>query len=385
MKADWNYPTSVRVGAGRLSELPEACRELGMVAPLLVTDPGLAEMPMIRRALHFCREAGLPCGLFSAIKANPTGANVEAGAEAFRAGRHDGVIAFGGGSALDAGKAIALVANQRRGLWEFEDIGDNWARADARAIAPVVALPTTAGTGSEVGRVSVITHEAERRKVIVFHPRMLPGIAILDPELTAGLPPGLTAATGMDALSHNLEAYCSPAYHPLAEGIAVEGVRLVKENLPTAVSDGNDLAARTQMLVASTMGATAFQRGLGAMHALAHPLGARYDAHHGMLNAVLMPYVLEANRPAIETRIARLGRWLGLPDDFAGFLRWILELREELGIPHDLRALGIDEACLPTIGEEAAADPSAATNPVAHDAEAYREICRRALDGALEG
>ena len=280
MRADWNYPTAIRAGRGRIAELPAACREFGMRAPLLVTDPGLAQLPMIAEALAACERAGLAAAVFSDIKPNPTGENIYAGAEAFRNGRHDGVIAFGGGSGLDAGKAVAVIARQKCTLWDLEDIGDNWLRADPARIAPLVAAPTTAGTGSEVGRAALIVNEDERRKVIIFHPKMLPGCVILDPELSAGLPPLLTAATGMDALSHNLEAYCSPLFHPMAEGIALEGMRLIKQHLPDAVENGADLNARAHMLVASSMGAAAFQRGLGAMHALAHPLGALYDAHH---------------------------------------------------------------------------------------------------------
>ena len=293
--ANWNYPTSVKVGAGRASELPQWCASLGMKRPLLVTDPGLAALPMTVKLLDSCRSAGLDAGLFHAIKGNPTGKNVDDGVAAFKAGGHDGVIAFGGGSALDAAKAIALMAGQDRPLWDFEDVGDNHLRVNVAGMAPVVAIPTTAGTGSEVGRASVITDEREHVKRIIFHAKMLPAVVILDPELTVGLPPKITAATGMDALSHSLEAYCSPFYHPMAVGIAVEGIRLVKDYLPRACENGSDLEARLQMLVASSMGATAFQRGLGAMHALAHPLGALYDAHHGLLNAILMPYVLRAN------------------------------------------------------------------------------------------
>ena len=263
--ANWNYPTSVKVGAGRASELPQWCASLGMKRPLLVTDPGLAALPMTVKLLDSCRSAGLDAGLFHAIKGNPTGKNVDDGVAAFKAGGHDGVIAFGGGSALDAAKAIALMAGQDRPLWDFEDVGDNHLRVNVAGMAPVVAIPTTAGTGSEVGRASVITDEREHVKRIIFHAKMLPAVVILDPELTVGLPPKITAATGMDALSHSLEAYCSPFYHPMAVGIAVEGIRLVKDYLPRACENGADMEARLQMLVASSMGATAFQRGLGAM------------------------------------------------------------------------------------------------------------------------
>ena len=383
MNANWNYPTAVRTGAGRISELAEVCRDLGIDAPLLVTDPGLAGLPMVVDAVVQCEQAGLRIGLFSDIKPNPTGGNVIDGIDVYRVGNHDGVIAFGGGSGLDAGKAIAVAANQSCSLWDLEDVGDNWLNADVDKIPPIIGVPTTAGTGSEVGRASVIVNETEHRKTIIFHPKMLPECVILDPELTVGLPAGLTAATGMDALSHNLEAFCSPGYHPMAEGIAVEGIRLIKEFLPTAVADGSNIEARTQMIVASSMGATAFQRGLGAMHALAHPLGAIYDAHHGMLNAILMHYVLKANYSAIKDRIPRLARYLDLEPDFDAFLNWVLAIREEIGIHHKLSAIISEDSRLAEIGEMAVVDPSAGTNPILHDAKAYTEIVRNAYNGNL--
>jgi len=385
MHMNWNYPTAVRVGAGRITELPAACRELGMQSPLLVTDPGLAQLPMIPTAVQGCLDAGLNCALFSNIKPNPTGSNIVTGVATFREGQHDGVIAFGGGSGLDAAKAIALMAGQQGlSLWDLEDIGDNWTRANTKSIYPVVAVPTTAGTGSEVGRASVIIREQDHAKKIIFHPSMLPNIVLLDPELTADLPAGLTAATGMDALSHSLEAYSSPLYHPMADGIAAEGIRLVQHFLPTAVTNGQDLAARTQMLVASSMGATAFQKGLGAMHALAHPLGALYDAHHGMLNAILMPYVLVANRDKISQRLERLGRYLNLPEKgFDGFLHWVLALRERIGIPAALSAIGIDDTRVDEIGPMAVADGAAGTNPVQFTADQYSKILSNAIAGHL--
>lgn len=384
MNANWNYPTTMRVGPGRLSELPDVCQEVGMTAPLLVTDPGLATLPMVENAIIGCREAGLRCELFSNIKPNPTGQNVEDGVQAYVEGQHDGVIAFGGGSGIDAAKAVALMAHQSVSIWELEDVGDNWTRADGELIAPIVALPTTAGTGAEVGRASVILDESSETKKIIFHPKMLPQIVILDPELTVGLPAALTAATGMDAFSHSLEAWSSPLFHPMAEGIAAEGIRLVREYLPRAVRDGTDIEARTQMLVASSMGATSFQRGLGAIHALAHPLGALYDAHHGTLNAVLMPYVLKANRSAVESRIERLGRYIGLSDtSFDSFMDWVLSLRAEINIPSDLSELGIDDQQSHRIGQMAVQDPSAGTNPITYSAEDYERLFLSALTGQL--
>jgi len=383
MNANWNYPTAVRVGAGRVQELPELCVEKGINRPLLVTDSGLAALPMVAEIKALCEQAGLGVEVFSRVKSNPTSTNIEEGVVAYRLGQHDGVIALGGGSALDVGKTIAVIAQQDCTLWDLEDEGDDWMRADAAKIAPVIALPTTAGTGSEVGRASVIVHEQQQRKVIIFHPNMMPGSVILDPEITTGLPAGLTAATGMDALSHNLEAYCSPFYHPMAQGIAIEGIRLVKNYLPAAVTDGFNIEARTQMLVASAMGATAFQRGLGAMHALAHPLGAVYDAHHGMLNAVLMPYVLMANYSAINESIARLASYLELDADFDAFMQWVLDLRSSIGIPHTLDALIPNADRLNEIGEMAVLDSSSVTNPIQHSAEGYAGISRNAFNGVL--
>ncbi|PMR70321.1 iron-containing alcohol dehydrogenase [Halomonas heilongjiangensis] len=382
----WNYPAPILTGPGRIRELPGLCRELGMKAPLLVTDPGLAGLPMVRELVQACADTGLGVAVFSDIKGNPTGRNVDDGVAAFRNGGHDGVIAFGGGSGLDAAKAVALMANQREelSLWALEDIGDNWKHADGEAIVPVIAVPTTAGTGSEVGRASVITDEDEHVKRIIFHPGMVPATVILDPELTVGLPPAITAATGMDALSHCLEAWCSPRYHPMAEGIAVEGMRRVRDYLPRAFRDGGDLEARMNMLVASSMGATAFQRGLGAMHALAHPLGALHDAHHGTLNAILMPYVLRANERAIGEPMVRLARYLDLRQPgTAAVIDWVLELRERLSIPHALAELDIDTRQADKVGQMAVADPSSGTNPIAFDAGQYREIFVKAVEGRL--
>ena len=380
MKSNWNYPTTVWVGEGRLVELASACKVLGIDAPLLVTDAGLVDSPMVTDALLGCTDAGFRCDVFSEVKPNPSGTNIEHGVLAYREGQHNGIIAIGGGSGIDAAKAIALMVGQKGSLWDFEDVGDNWRRANAEVIPPIVAIPTTAGTGTEVGRAAVIVNEASQSKTIIFHPKLLPSIVILDPTVTVSLPMHLTAATGMDALSHSIEAFCSPLYHPMAEGIALEGIRLVKEFLFKAVTDGGDLEARTQMLVASTMGATAFQRGLGAMHALAHPLGAIFDAHHGTLNAILMPYVLKANRGAITGPMRRLSRYLGLGETGVdGVLEWVLHLREALAIPVSLAAIGIDDRVTDRIGELAVSDPSAATNPIMFSPEQYRKIFLEAL------
>ncbi|MSO74959.1 MAG: iron-containing alcohol dehydrogenase [Alphaproteobacteria bacterium] len=364
LRGNWNYPTAIRFGAGRIAELAEACRVVGMARPLLVTDPGLKETAMVQGAIAANEKSGLPTGLFAEVRPNPSGRNVDDGVAAFRAGAHDGVIAFGGGSALDVGKAIALMAGQHRPIWDFEDREDWWTRVDEAGLAPVVALPTTAGTGSEVGRVSVITDESVPTKKLIFHPRLMPRLVIADPALTLGLPAHLTAATGMDALAHNLEAYCAQGFHPMADGVALEGMRLIKNWLPVAVRDGANLEARTHMMVASTMGATAFQKGLGAIHALSHPVGSLFDAHHGLTNAVFMPYVLAFNRPAIADKLSALARYLDLSSPSPeAVIAWTLALRKEIGVPHTLAELGVPEAGIEKLVPLAEVDQARDGNP----------------------
>lgn len=380
----WNYPTTVWVGPGRARELPAACRALGMKRPLLITDQGLAKAPIVKAALEATAAAGLPTGLFADVKGNPTGGNVAAGIAAFKAGGHDGVIAFGGGSGIDAAKAIALMVGQDRPLWDFEDVGDNWERVKPEGMAPVVAVPTTAGTGSEVGRASVITNETTHEKKIIFHPRMLPGLVISDPELTVGLPPKITAATGIDAFVHCFEAYCAPGFHPMADGIALEGMRLIKEFLPRAYRDGGDIEARSRMLAAASMGAAAFQKGLGGVHALAHPIGAVYDTHHGLANAVLLPYVMVRNRSGIAERMPLLARALDLPAPrYEAVIDWVLSFRAELGIPHSLAEVGVPADRADEIGRMAEADPSAGGNPLPLNAADYAALFRQAVAGKL--
>jgi alcohol dehydrogenase class IV len=353
-----------------------------MQRPLLVTDPGLAGLAMVKNAAQHCTDAGLPCALFSEVQGNPIEANVSAGVNAFKQGDHDGVIAFGGGSALDAGKAIALMVGQDRPIWDFEDREDWYTRVNEAGMAPVVAVPTTSGTGSEVGRASVITDERDHTKKIIFHPKMLPERVILDPQLTTGLPPHITAAVGMDALSHNLEAFCSPVYHPMAHGIAIEGMRLIKQWLPAAVIDGQDLTARGQMQAASTMGATAFQKGLGAMHSLSHPCGAVLNTHHGLTNAVVMPYVLKFNRKEIDEKMTTLARYLELPNpSFSAVIDWVLKLREEINIQHTLKEIGVDEEYAEKLAPMAEADPSSATNPIPLTTAALQTLYLDCING----
>lgn len=362
--ANWSYPTPIKLGRGRVKELADACKTLGIKKPLLVTDRGLAGMAITGHALDILDEAGLGRAIFSDVDPNPNEINLEAGVKAFKDDGHDGVVAFGGGSGLDLGKAVAFMAGQTRPVWDFEDVGDWWTRANSDGIAPIVAVPTTAGTGSEVGRASVITNSKTHVKKIIFHPKFLPGVVICDPELTVGMPKVITAGTGMDAFAHCLEAYSSPFYHPMSQGIALEGLRLIKEFLPRAYKDGTDIEARTNMMTAAAMGAVSFQKGLGAIHSLSHPIGAVYNTHHGMTNAVVMPAVLRFNRPAIEDKIVRAAAYLGIEGGFDGFYDYVLELRKELGVPDNLTAMGIKPDRIDELTAEAIKDPSCGGNPV---------------------
>jgi len=364
LAGNWSYPTAIRFGAGRIEELAEACQAAGIKNPLLVTDRGLSELDITHRALGVLQNAGLGYALFSEVDSNPTDKNVDAGVQLYREGSFDGVIAFGGGSALDIGKAVAFMAGQSRPLWDFEDIDDWWTRADADAIAPVVAVPTTAGTGSEVGRASVISNTETREKKIIFHPKMLPVTVICDPELTVGMPDFITAGTGLDALAHCVEAYSSPHYHPMSQGIALEGMRLVKENLPLAYENPDNLVARAHMMSAAAMGATAFQKGLGAIHALSHPVGAQHNTHHGTTNAVCMPAVLQLNEPKIRDRFDGVAGYLGIAGGFDGFCEFISQFNDSFAIPASLSELGVVNPDVDKLVDAALRDPSAGGNPV---------------------
>lgn len=364
LTGNWSYPTAIKFGAGRISELAEACKATGMKNPLLVTDKGLANLPITTAALDQLEAAGLGRGLFSDVDPNPNERNAEAGLAVYREGGHDGVIAFGGGSGLDLGKVIAFMSGQTRPLWDFEDIGDWWTRANPAGIAPIIAVPTTAGTGSEVGRASVITNSVTHEKKIIFHPKILPEIVICDPELTVGMPAFITAGTGMDAFAHCLEAFSSPHYHPMSQGIALEGMRLVKENLPRAFAKPDDLDARAHMMSAAMMGATAFQKGLGAIHALSHPIGAMYNTHHGTTNAVVMQPVLRMNRVAIEDSIVSAANYLGIAGGFDGFYDFVGALNDDLSIPKNLTEMGITNPDIDKLVHGALIDPSTGGNPV---------------------
>lgn len=373
-RANWSYPTAVRFGAGRIVELADACNSLGIKRPLLVTDKGLAGLPITRQALAILADGGLAAGLFSEVDPNPNENNLAAGVKAYIDGDHDGVIAFGGGSGLDLGKLVAMMPGQSRPVWDFEDIGDWWTRADASKIAPIIAVPTTAGTGSEVGRAGVLTNSETHVKKIIFHPKLLPGIVICDPELTVGMPRVITAGTGLDALAHCLEAYCSPHYHPMSQGIALEGMRLVKDNLPRVYADGNDIDARAEMMSAAAMGAVAFQKGLGAIHAISHPIGAVYNTHHGMTNAVVMPPVLRFNREKIEDRLKIAADYLQISGGYEGFYNFILEFRSALDVPDTLSAMGIKPDRIDELAAMAMEDPSTGGNPVEMTLENTRAL-----------
>ena len=374
LNANWSYPTSIRFGAGRISEIADACFVAGIKKPLLVTDRGLAGMEITQKTLNLLDDAGLGRAIFADVDPNPNEKNAAAGVAAYKAGNHDGVIAFGGGSGLDLGKVVAFLAGQSRPIWDFEDIDDWWTRANSDVIAPIVAVPTTAGTGSEVGRASVITNSITQQKKIIFHPKFLPTVVICDPELTVGMPKFITAGTGLDAFAHCVEAYCSPHYHPMSQGMALEGMRLVKEYLPRAYSDGTDLEARSHMMSAAAMGATAFQKGLGAIHALSHPIGAIYHTHHGTTNAVCMPAVLQFNKPAIKDTLAEAANYLGISGGFDGFCKFVDELNDSLAIPKSLAGLGIENPDIDRIVSGALIDPSTGGNPIKMTEENTRKL-----------
>jgi 4-hydroxybutyrate dehydrogenase len=381
LTGNWSYPTAIRFGAGRIAEIGEACAAAGITRPLLVTDRGLADLPVTQGTLDRMEAAGLGRAMFSDVDPNPTGENVDAGLAVYRAGGHDGVIAFGGGSGLDLGKVLAFMAGQTRPIWDFEDIGDWWTRADADAIHPIVAVPTTAGTGSEVGRASVITKADTAEKKIIFHPKILPAVVICDPELTVSMPASITAGTGMDAFAHCLEAYCSPHYHPMSQGIALEGMRLVKEYLPVAYETGSDIDARAHMMSAAMMGATAFQKGLGAIHALSHPIGAQHHTHHGTTNAVVMQPVLRFNENAVRGRLDAAAAYLGVEGGYDGFYDFIGALNERLGIPKSLTAMGVTDPDIDRLLRDALADPSTGGNPIKMNEANTRKLLEECLSG----
>ena len=378
---NWNYPTPIWFGLNRVNEIQKACNVLKMKNPLIVTDPGILKTSIISKVKKYLNN---DAEIYSDVQGNPTGSNVMNGVNVFNSNNHDGVIAVGGGSGMDVGKGIAFMAGQKRPLWDFEDIGDYWTRADVKGIYPVIAIPTTAGTGSETGRAGVFTKEDTHEKKIIFHPKMLPGIVILDPELTIDLPSSLTAYTGMDVLAHCLEAYCSPYFHPFSQGIAIEGITIVKNFLIRAFKDGKDLEARGNMLVGSSMGSTAFQKGLGAIHSLSHPVGAIYNTHHGLTNAVFMPYVLKINKSAIEEKIISLSRYLNLKvNSFDSFMQWILELRNNLKIPHTLKELINDNSKFEEMSKMALNDPSTSSNPVDLTDKDFLELYNNSFEGNL--
>ena len=384
-KYNWNYPTTMWVGENRVNDIAQACKNLNILKPLFVTDKGLAETDIVKKTISILKNEKINVELFSNVVGNPTGTNVNEGVESFRKNNCDGVICFGGGSGLDVGKSIAFMSGQSLPIWEFEDVGDNWTKADSEKIAPIIAVPTTAGTGSETGRAAVILNEETGVKKIIFHPKFLPSIVILDPVLTVGLPPKITAATGMDALAHNLEAYCAPGYHPMADGIALEGIKLIDKWLLEAVNNGSNLEARMNMLTAASMGATAFQKGLGAIHSLSHPVNALNNVHHGLSNAIFMPYVLTFNKDVIEKKIIKICDYLELQDrSFDGFINWVLDLRTKLNMPHKLSEI-IDEKDfqLDRLSKMALEDPSTRGNPKKLSEADMKTMYQHSMSGTL--
>ena len=384
-KYNWNYPTTMWVGENRINDIAEACKALNIKKPLLVTDKGLAKTEIINNTLSILKNNNLTAQLYSNVVGNPTGNNVDEGVESFKKNDCDGIIAFGGGSGLDVGKAVAFMSGQTLPIWDFKDSGDNWTKANSNKIAPIIAVPTTAGTGSETGRASVILNEETGVKNIIFHPKFLPSIVILDPVLTIGLPPKLTAATGMDALAHNLEAYCAPCYHPMADGIALEGMRLINKWLLVAVNNGSNLEARLNMITAASMGSTAFQKGLGAIHSLSHPVNALNNIHHGLSNAIFMPYVLTFNKDTIEDKIIKICDYLELKDrSFDGFIKWVLNLREKLDIPHKLsEVIKEEDLQLDRLSKMALEDPSTGGNPKKLTVADMKLMYQHSMSGTL--
>tara|TARA_B110000208_G_scaffold184623_1_gene238716 strand:- start:56 stop:1213 length:1158 start_codon:yes stop_codon:yes gene_type:complete len=384
MKSNWNYPTTVWTGEGRSADLPEACLLANIKNPLFVTDKDLATLPMTIKIIDSLKKVFKDINIFSKFSGNPFGKNINEGVELYNKGKCDGVIAFGGGSALDVGKGIAFMCGQTRPIWDFEDIGDYWKRADENKISPIIAIPTTAGTGSETGRASAIINEETGVKKIIFHPKFMPTIVILDPILTIDLPPRITAATGMDALAHNLEAFCAPGFHPMADGIALEGMRLIKNSLSLAVKDGQNIKARSEMLAAGSMGSTAFQKGLGAIHSLSHPVNAQFNVHHGLSNAIFMPYVLTFNKKEISERIVSICDYLGLEKSFSSFMQWIMDLRIEFNIPHKLSDVVDEEKIdLEKLSKMAFDDPSTGSNPKKLTKEDMKTMYQHSISGEL--
>ena len=384
MKLNWNYPTTIWVGENRCKDLNTACENLHIINPLFVTDKDLINLPMVKSIISHLKKKLHKLSLFSNFSGNPIGENVDEGVKVFNENKCDGIIAIGGGSGLDVGKAIAFMSGQSRPIWDFEDIGDYWTRADESKILPIIAVPTTAGTGSETGRASAIINKQTGIKKIIFHPKMLPSIVILDPVLTVDLSPRLTAATGMDALAHNLEAFCAPGFHPMADGIAIEGMKLIKESLLVAVKNGKDLKARINLLAAASMGSTAFQKGLGAIHSLSHPVNAQFNIHHGLSNAIFMPYVLTFNKNVIENKIITICDYLNLKKNFQSFLDWILDLRKKLNIPHKLSdVVDIKKVDLEQLSKMAFEDPSTGGNPKKITIDDMKILYEHSISGKL--
>ena len=384
-KYNWNYPTTMWVGENRIADLGSACKQLNIKSPLLVTDSGLAKTQMVLNILEKLKNEGFKVSIFSKVVGNPTGKNVKEGVDIYNKDSCDGVIAFGGGSGLDVGKAVAFMSGQTLPIWDFEDVGDNWTKANHEEISPIIAVPTTAGTGSETGRASVILNEETGVKNIIFHPKFLPSIVILDPTLTIGLPPKITAATGMDALAHNLEAFCAPGFHPMADGIALEGMRMINQWLLKAVKDGSNIEARMNMLTAASMGSTAFQKGLGAIHSLSHPVNAVNNIHHGLSNAIFMPYVLTFNKDVIEEKIIKICKYLELQNQsFDAFIQWVLELRQKLDMPHKLSdVIKKEDFDIERLSKMALDDPSTSSNPKKMTVNDMKTLYEHSMSGKL--
>jgi alcohol dehydrogenase class IV len=372
----FSFPTTIHFGPGARRLVDDHLKQHGIARPLIVTDRGLATLPILADFRSLL--AGLAVEVYAGVHGNPTKGQVDGGAAAFKAHRADCVIGFGGGAALDVAKAVALMAVHEGDVLEYAWDHPN-VRPIVNALPHFIALPTTSGTGSEVGRSSVISHDETHVKKFVFSPALLAKAVFADPELTLALPPAVTAATGLDALTHNVESYLSPAYHPLCDGIALEGARIAARALATAVREPGDLPARSDMMMSSLMGAVAFQKDLGAVHSCAHALGTVADMHHGLANGIMIDHVMRFNADAAGAKMAELARVCGAGVSAADFVSWLGKLKAEVGIPATLAARGVTAAHIPALVEVAVKDTCHQTNPKPCTAEDFRRIFAAAI------
>jgi alcohol dehydrogenase class IV len=382
-QTDWDFPVPIRYGPGRLRQIGTLCAANGCRNPLIVTDRATGRLPFVDALRGFLAAGGLGHGSFADVSPNPADVEVMAGKRAFRTGGHDSVIALGGGSGMDAGKAISLVLNTDRDLWDFDFNVPPPPELGKADFVPLLCVPTTSGTGAETESTAMITDTRRGIKGCVWHPAQKPFAALLDPDLTLGLPRNLTAWTGCDALVHAIEAYCVPSWHPMCDGIALQALGLVYDALPRALDDPASVPARGAMLVGSCLGGVAFLKGLGLVHAISHMVGAECDTHHGLTNAVLLPLVLRFNAPAIADKVAPMCQAMGLAGtDFDSFRRAVCDLLDRCAIPRSLSELGVTPDRIDSIAAKAMTDTAIATNPRAVRLENVQSLIRTAMEHA---